>query len=262
MRWWPSLKRKPVEDDEEKLSEGTLISHLLELRQRILKALISIAVVFVCLLPFRSEIFTVLSRPVREQLSEGASLIATGVASPFLIPLKATLYVAIFIAMPLVLHQVWQFVAPGLYRSERRLAAPLLISSILLFYLGVAFAYLLVMELAFGFFISVTPENVMATPDISLYLSFALGVILAFGIAFQVPIATFVLVWSGLVKLETLRETRSYAFLSAFVIGMFLTPAEPLSQILMAVPMYLLYECGLFLCRIFLPEQRIEVENH
>lgn len=255
------MSKTSGQDDEEQLAEGTLISHLIELRARIFKALLAIAIVFLCLVPFTQEIFLFLSQPVREQLPEGATLIATGVASPFLVPFKATFYVAVFAAMPVVLYQIWRFVAPGLYSSERRFAVPLLISSIVLFYMGVAFAYLLVMKLAFGFFVSVTPEGVAATPDIALYLSFALGVLLAFGVAFEVPIATFILVASRLVNLEDLRKARPYVFLGSFVAGMLLTPPEPLSQTLLAVPMYLLFESGLLLSRFLLPERHVEAEE-
>lgn len=243
------------EPPEEDLPEGTLVSHLIELRQRLLKAVLAVLVIFLALVPFAQQVFVVLSHPVRERLPEGASLIATEVAAPFLVPFKATFYLAVFLAMPFVLYQAWKFVEPALYRSEKRFAVPLIFSSILLFYAGVAFAYLLVIKLAFGFFISVTPEGVLNAPDIGRYLSFVLSLFLAFGVAFQVPIATFVLAWSGLAKLETLRSVRSYVFLGAFVVGMLLTPQDPLSQTFLAIPIYLLYECGLLLSRILLPER-------
>jgi sec-independent protein translocase protein TatC len=196
---------------------------------------------------------------VRVRLPEGATLIAIEVASRFLVPFNATFYAAVFIAMPFVLYQVWMFIEPGLYRSEKRIGVPLMASSILLFYAGVAFAYLLVIKLAFGFFISATPEGVTNAPDIGRYLSFVLSLFLAFGVAFQVPIVTFVLAWSSLVKLETLRAVRPYVFLGAFVVGMLLTPQDPLSQSFLAVPIYILYEGGLLLSRILLPEQLEEV---
>lgn len=198
---------------------------------------------------------------MRERLPEGATLIATGVASPFLVPFKATMFVALFLAMPFVLYQAWQFVRPGLYRSEKRFVVPLLVASIVLFYLGVAFAYFLVIELAFGFFVSATPENVANMPDISLYLSFVLTIFFAFGVAFQVPIATFVLVWSRLVTLDALRAARSYVFVGAFVAGMVLTPPEVISMVSLAIPMYLLYECGLFLSHVLLPKRDVECEE-
>ena len=249
------------QEDDEQLAEGTLISHLLELRQRILKALLSILVVFLCLAPFAEEVFTFVSRPLRERLPEGATLIATGVASPFMVPFKATMFVALFLAMPFVLYQVWQFVAPALYRSEKRFVIPLLVSSIVLFYMGVAFAYFLVIELAFGFFVSVTPEHVVNMPDIGLYLSFVLTIFFAFGVAFEVPIATFVLVWSRLVTLEALRAARPYVLVGAFVVGMFLSPPEVITMVSLAVPMYLLFECGLLISRVLLPERPVECEE-
>lgn len=255
------MNERPDEVGEEKLAEGTLISHLIDLRARVFKAVLAILAVFVCLLPFTQDVFLFLSQPVREQLPEGSTLIATGVAAPFLVPFKATFYAAVFIAMPFVLYQMWRFIAPGLYRHEKRFAVPLLISSIVLFYLGVAFAYVLVMKLAFGFFVSVTPEGIAATPDISLYLSFALGLLLAFGVAFQVPVATFIIVAIGLVSREDLGRARPYVFLGAFVAGAFLSPPEPLSQVLLAVPMYLLYEFGLVLSRLLLPARHVEAEQ-
>jgi sec-independent protein translocase protein TatC len=243
------------ESPEEELAEGTLVSHLVELRQRLLKAVFVVLAVFLALVPFAQQVFIFLSHPVRERLPEGTTLIAVEVASPFLVPFKATFYAAVFIAMPFILYQAWRFVEPALYRSERRFAVPLVFSSILLFYAGVAFAYLLVIKLAFGFFISATPEGVTNAPDIGRYLSFVLNLFLAFGVAFQVPIATFVLAWSGLAQLETLRAVRSYVFLGAFVVGMLLTPSDPLSQTFLAIPIYLLYECGLLLSRFLLPER-------
>ena len=180
-------------------------------------------------------------------------MIATQVASPFLTPFKTTFWVALFIAMPVVIYQVWGFVAPGLYRKEKRFVVPLLVSSILLFYCGMAFAYWLVFPLMFAFFNAVAPEGVTVMTDINYYLDFVLSIFFAFGIVFEVPIATFVLVWSGLVKLETLTKNRAYVFLGAFVIGMFITPPDVLSQTLIAVPMYLLYEAGIIMARVLLP---------
>jgi sec-independent protein translocase protein TatC len=234
----------------EKLSEGTLISHLVELRSRLLKSAAAILGIFVCLVPFAETIFTLVATPLMDQLPEGATMIATQVASPFLTPFKMTLFVALFLAMPVVLYQIWRFVAPGLYRNEKRFAFPLLISSILLFYAGVAFAYYVVFPLMFGFFAAVAPEGVTMMTDISSYLDFILTLFFAFGLAFEVPIATVMLVWSGLVDVKTLGRARPYIFLGAFVAGMFLTPPDALSQTLLAVPIYLLYEVGLILCRM------------
>jgi sec-independent protein translocase protein TatC len=240
---------------DEQLAEGTLLSHLIELRSRLLKAAVAVLVLFVCLVPFAENIFTLVAEPLMQQLPEGAEMIATQVASPFLTPFKLTLFVALFFAMPVVLYQIWQFIAPGLYKKEKRFAFPLLISSILLFYGGVAFAYYAVFPLMFGFFAAVTPEGVTMMTDISAYLDFILTLFFAFGLAFEVPIATVMLVWSGLVKTSTLRGARAYVFLGAFVAGMFLTPPDAISQTLLAVPVYLLYESGLILCRVLGVEQ-------
>lgn len=236
--------------EDEKLAEGTLLSHLIELRSRLLKAAVAVLVLFVCLVPFAEVIFTLVAEPLMQQLPEGAEMIATQVASPFLTPFKLTLFVALFFAMPVVLYQIWQFVAPGLYRKEKRFAVPLLFSSIVLFYGGVAFAYYAVFPLMFSFFAAATPEGVTMMTDISAYLDFILTLFFAFGLAFEVPIATVMLVWSGLVKTSALRRARAYVFLGAFVVGMFLTPPDAISQTLLAVPVYLLYESGLILCRV------------
>jgi sec-independent protein translocase protein TatC len=185
-----------------------------------------------------------------ERLPENATMIATQVASPFIIPFKTSLFVAVFLSMPVILHQVWGFIAPGLYRKEKRFASPLLISSIVLFYAGVAFAYFVVFPLMFGFFAAVSPEGVTMMTDISSYLDFILTIFFAFGLAFEVPIATVMLVWSGLVSLETLGKARAYVFLGAFVMGMLLTPPDAISQTLLAVPVYILYEGGLMLAKV------------
>ena len=246
----PELGAAPPEADAEKLAEGTLISHLIELRSRLLKAAAAILVLFICLVPFAQTIFTVVATPLMDRLPEGATMIATQVASPFLTPFKMTLFVALFLAMPVILYQLWHFVAPGLYRNEKSFAFPLLLSSIVLFYGGVAFAYYVVFPLMFGFFAAAAPEGVTMMTDISAYLDFILTLFFAFGIAFEVPIATVMLVSSGLVSTKSLRQARAYVFLGAFVAGMFLTPPDAISQTLLAVPVYLLYESGLVLCRI------------
>jgi sec-independent protein translocase protein TatC len=239
---------------EEELAEGTLISHLVELRQRLVRATIAVGIVFVCLVPFAQEIYTIIAQPIMAKLGV-ENMIIIGVAAPFLTPFKTTLFAALFIAMPIVLYQVWQFVAPGLYRNEKRFALPLLISSIVLFYCGIAFAYFAVFPLVFGFFAAVVPEGVAWTPDINEYLSFILTIFLAFGLAFEVPIATFMLVWTRLVSLQALSKARAYVLLGTFVVGMFLTPPDMISQTLLAVPMYLLYESGLVLSRILLADR-------
>jgi sec-independent protein translocase protein TatC len=246
------MSAKP-DEPEEQLAEGTLMSHLLELRSRLMKAVIAVIVVLLGLMPFMNRVFEYVSKPLREALPEGSQMIVTDVAAPFLTPFKTVCFVALFIAMPVVLFQVWQFVAPGLYKREKRLAIPLMISSILLFYLGIAFAYFLVFRVMFAFFAAATPGGVEMTPDISAYLSFVLGIFLAFGVAFEVPIATVMLIWSGLVSPEALRKARPYVFLGAFVVGMLLTPPDVFSQTMLAIPMYLLYEGGLLMARVLLP---------
>jgi sec-independent protein translocase protein TatC len=247
--------------DQEQLAEGTLISHLVELRSRIMKAMLAVAIVFVCLLPFTQEIFTIVAGPLRQALPEEWSMIATRPASPFLTPFMTTLFVAVFIAMPVVLYQIWEFVAPGLYRREKRFALPLMISSIVLFYAGVAFAYYVVFPLMFSFFAMMTPDGVAMMTDIGEYLSFVLTLFLAFGISFEVPIATVMLIWSGLVDVRKLKAARAYVFLGAFVIGMFLTPPDVISQTLLALPMYLLYETGLIMAKFMVPEKMTPVEE-
>ena len=241
-------------EPEEQLAEGTLMSHLLELRSRLLKAIAAIVVVFLALSPFTQRVFEVVSAPLIAVLPEGSQMIATDVASPFITPFKTTFFVALFIAMPIVIFQVWQFVAPGLYKREKRFAIPLIVSSVVLFYTGIAFAYFVVFRLMFSFFARVVPGGVTMAPDISSYLSFVLGIFLAFGLAFEVPIATVMLIWSGLVSLKTLQSGRRYAFLGAFVIGLLLTP-DMFSQTLLALPMYLLYEGGMIMAKIMLPEK-------
>ncbi|HEX7081166.1 MAG TPA: twin-arginine translocase subunit TatC [Gammaproteobacteria bacterium] len=241
--------------EDEKLAEGTLISHLVELRSRMMKSLLAVGVVFLCLVPFSQRIFTAIAAPLMSRLPEGATMIATQVASPFLTPFKTTLFVALFVAMPAVLYQAWAFIAPGLYRREKRFALPLLVSSIVLFYTGIAFAYYLVFPLMFGFFVGSTPEGVAVMTDINSYLTFVLTLFLAFGLSFEVPIGTVLLIWSGLIDVRKLRAARPYVFLGAFVVGMFLTPPDVISQTLLALPMYMLYEGGLIMARFLLPEK-------
>lgn len=248
-------------DEKEELAEGTLISHLVELRSRLMKVVLSVAVVFICLVPFAQEIFTLVADPLMSRLPEGSTMIATRPAAPFLTPFKTAMFVALFVAMPVVLYQLWEFVAPGLYKREKRFAFPLLISSIVLFYTGIAFAHYVVFPLMFSFFAQATPVGVEMMTDINEYLSFILTLFLAFGLAFEVPIATMMLIWSGLVSVEKLRSARAYVFLGAFVIGMFLTPPDVISQTLLALPMYLLYEAGLIMSRIMLPEKTGAVED-
>jgi len=244
-----SEETKPKEDDEE-LEETTLLSHLIELRSRLLKIAAAVVLVFVVLLPWSRDIFELVSAPLREVLP-GNAMIATAVASPLLTPFKLTFFVALFIAMPIVLYQVWAFVAPGLYKKEKNFAVPLLASSIALFYLGIAFAYYVVFPLIFGFFTAVAPDGVEVQTDISLFLDFITTIVFAFGLAFEVPIATVLVVWTGLTTPEKLGKARAYVFLGAFVVGMLLTPPDIISQTLLAVPVYLLYELGILMAKLF-----------
>jgi sec-independent protein translocase protein TatC len=234
----------------EELAEASLMSHLLELRSRLLKAMGAVLAVLVCLLPFTQKVFEAVARPLMAQLPKGATMIATEVASPFLTPFKATFYVAILVAIPIVIYQIWAFVAPGLYRREKRLAVPLLISSVVLFYVGVAFAYFVIFPVMFGFFATSAPAGVQVMTDINHYLDFVLVLFVAFGVAFEVPVATVLLVLTGMVRIETLTGNRQYVLLGAFVVGMLLTPPDVFSQTLLAVPMYLLYEAGIVMARI------------
>ncbi|MHC6227088.1 twin-arginine translocase subunit TatC [Pseudomonas sp. X10] len=225
-----------------------LTEHLRDLRRRLVRCLLAIAVMFAGLFPFAQTLYTLVSEPLRRYLPESASMIATSVTSPFLAPFKLTLMCALFVAMPILLHQAWGFIAPGMYRRERRIALPLLISSIVLFYAGMAFAFFLVFPMMFGFFASVTPNGVAMMTDISLYLDFVMALFLAFGLAFEIPVATFIVVWAGLVDTATLRRSRPYVIVGCFVVGMILTPPDVFSQTLLAVPMWLLFEVGLVAC--------------
>ena len=234
----------------ETLAEGTLISHLLELRNRLVRAFAAVFLIFIPSAIFRNEIFETLARPLLLQLPQGSSLIATGVMSPFATPFKLAFFFALFVAMPWILYQVWAFVAPGLYRREKRFAVPLLVSSIVLFYVGTFFAYKFVFPMAFHFFTTSTPEGVRMMTDINSYLDFALTMFFAFGIAFEVPVVVVLLTLTGLVTAEKLAKARGYVIIGIFVAAAILTPPDPLSQILMAIPMWLLYEGGLVMARI------------
>ncbi len=228
-----------------------LISHLIELRNRLLKAIVSVMVVFLGLIWFANEIYEFVSAPLIERLPEGATMIATDVASPFFAPLKLTLVASIFVAVPLILYQIWAFVAPGLYKHERKLIMPLLFSSSVLFYCGVAFAYFVVFPLVFGFFTAISLGGVEFATDISSYLDFVLALFMAFGIAFEVPVAIILLCWTGATDVKSLSEKRPYIVVAAFVVGMMLTPPDMISQTLLAIPMCLLFEVGLFFARFY-----------
>jgi sec-independent protein translocase protein TatC len=240
-------------------AEGTLLSHLVELRSRLLKMVVAILVLFICLVPFADRIFTLTAEPLMARLPEGTTMIATQVASPFLTPFKLSLAVAVFLAMPFLLYQAWAFVAPGLYKHERRLVLPLMASSIVLFYSGVAFAYYVVFPLMFAFFTAVAPTGVTVMTDIAAYLDFVLALFFAFGFAFEVPVATVLAVWAGFTTPAKLAQKRPYVLLSAFVLGMLLTPPDIISQTLLAVPVYILFEAGIIMARILVPGHK-EVE--
>ena len=246
----------------EMLEEGTLVSHLVELRTRLIRAAIAVLAIFACLAPFSDKVFKIVADPLMSQMAdlngEGGiqmQMIATQVASPFLVPFKTCMWVALFIAMPVVIYQVWAFVAPGLYKQEKRFAIPLVASSILLFYTGVLFAYSVVFPLMFAFFTAAAPEGVAVMTDINSYLDFVLAIFFAFGLAFEVPIATVMLVWSGLTTTKSLGQKRAYVFLGSFVFGMLLTPPDVISQTLLAVPVYLLYEVGILMAKLMVKKK-------
>ena len=221
-----------------------LIAHLVELRNRLLRSVIFVLVVFCALVYWANDIYTLLATPLTSNLPAGATMIATNVATPFFTPIKLTIVTAIFLSVPYILYQIWAFVAPALYKHEKRLIYPLLVSSTLLFYCGVAFAYYVVFPIVFGFLTSTTPEGVQMATDISSYLDFVLTIFLAFGICFEVPVAIILLCWAGITTPEDLREKRPYIIVAAFIIGMLLTPPDIFSQTLLAVPMCLLFEVG------------------
>jgi sec-independent protein translocase protein TatC len=240
--------------------EQPFLSHLLELRDRILRMLLAIAVVFLGLMPFTNSIYTFVAEPLLHAMPAGTTMIATEVASPFLAPFKLTLVAAVFLAMPFILYQFWAFVAPGLYQHERKLVMPLVASSVVLFFTGAAFAYFIVFPMIFAFFQATAPEGVAVMTDINHYLDFVLTLFFAFGVAFEIPIATILLVWIGVLEPEKLKEMRPYVIVGAFVIGMFLTPPDILSQTFLAVPMWLLFEVGLYASRFFVRREEDAAE--
>ncbi|GAB2780356.1 twin-arginine translocase subunit TatC [Halomonas shantousis] len=230
--------------------QAPLIEHLIELRSRLMKAVIVVLVIFVGLYAFSNDIYRFVADPLMALLPAGSQMIATEVASPFLAPFKLTLVVAVFASIPFILHQAWAFIAPGLYEHEKLLALPLLASSIALFYGGAAFAYFVVFPLLFDFFVHTGPENIAIMTDINQYLNFVLKLFFAFGVAFEIPIATFLLIWTGASSVESLSKKRPYVILGCFVIGMLLTPPDVISQSLLAVPMWLLFEVGILFARL------------
>lgn len=238
-----------------------LINHLLELRDCLLRIIICILLVFAVLVFFSNDIYHAVALPLISQLPQGSSMIATNVAAPFFTPIKLTVVAAIFVSVPYILYQIWAFVAPALYQHEKRLIYPLLASSTLLFYVGVAFAYYVVFPLVFGFLTRTAPEGVRIATDISSYLDFVLTLFMAFGICFEVPIAIVLLCWSGVTDRQSLASKRPYIFVACFIIGMFLTPPDIFSQTLLAIPMYLLFEVGVFFARFYQPKDEESSEG-
>ena len=236
-------------------SERPLIAHLLELRTRLLRGVVGLVLVLLCLLPFANKLYALLAQPLLDKLPKGGQLIATQVASPFFAPMKLAFFVALVVAMPWLLYQAWAFVAPGLYRREKRLALPLLSSALLLFYAGCAFAYFLVLPMVFGFLARVTPEGVAMMTDISAYLDFVLVMFLAFGLAFELPVALVILSLLGWVTPAQLREARGYAVVGIFIIAAIVTPPDVVSQLMLAIPMVLLYEAGILASVLVTPRR-------
>ena len=235
---------------EPSLNDQPLIAHLIELRDRLIRILVVILIFFLGFIAFANDLYAYLANPLQSLLPEGASMIATQVASPFLAPFKLALYLSVYCGAPMILYQLWGFIAPGLYDNEKKIAGPLLISSIVLFYAGMAFAYFAVFPLVFGFFTTVGPTGVTVMTDIDAYLSFVLKLFLAFGLAFEIPIATMLLIKAGIASPDSLKDKRPYVFIGCFVVGMLVTPPDVISQTLLAVPMWLLFEVGLIGARL------------
>lgn len=249
-------------EQPEQDQEQPLVQHLIELRDRLLRALLVILVIFLGLFYFANDIYTFVSAPLQALLPENSTMIATEVASPFLTPFKLTLFVSLFLSMPFLLFQIWSFIAPGLYQREKRIAIPLLISSILLFYAGIAFAYFVVFPLIFSFFTSIGPSNVTIMTDIGSYLDFVMKLFFAFGLAFEIPVATVLLILAGIVTPQGMAQKRPYVIVGCFVFGMLLTPPDVLSQALLAVPMWMLFELGLVFGRLLkAPQAKAENEE-
>ena len=240
-------QHKPAQDQEQ-----PFITHLVELRDRLLRIVLVVLVIFLGLFSFANDLYSLLAEPLLKHLPEGGSMIATEVASPFLTPFKLAFISAIFLGIPYILYQAWAFIAPGLYQHEKRLAFPLMVSSILLFYAGMAFAYFVVFPLVFGFLTGTAPEGVAVMTDITRYLDFVLKMFFAFGVAFEVPIATILLCWTGMTTPDSLAEKRPYIIVFAFIIGMLLTPPDVFSQTLLAIPMWMLFETGVWISRMML----------
>ena len=246
-----NLSQKKVAE----IKENSFLSHLFELRDRLIRIVITILIIFVALFSFSNQIYLIVAEPLHSILPKGQTMIATGVISPFLTPFKLTLVVSFYIAIPMVLYQVWAFVAPGLYKNEKRFMLPLAVSSTLLFYLGMVFAYFVVLPIVFPFLAGTTPDGIAYTPDIKEYLDFVLKMFFAFGVAFEVPIATFLLVKTGMTTAESLSQKRPFLIVGSFIVGMLLTPPDIISQTLLALPMWILFEIGLLFAK------RIKVDD-
>ncbi len=237
------------ESDKTEDEPQTLLFHLMELRSMLMRSVIVVVVLFACLMPFGKQLFEMASAPLVAKLPDNASMIATNVISPFLTPFKLSFFTALFLAMPYLLYQLWGFVAPGLYKSEKKVAIPLLASSIALFYSGILFVYFVLFPVVFSFVVKVTPGTAIMMTDISQYLNFMLALFLVFGLAFEIPVATVLIVWTGITTPDELAKKRPYILIGAFTLGMFLTPPDIISQVMLAIPMYALYELGLFMAR-------------
>ena len=249
------------DENLDQTATGSLMSHLIELRDRVVRMVIAVLVIFAGLFYWANDIYVYLAEPLTRHLPEGSNMIAIDVASPFLTPFKLVLMLSVFLAMPVILYQLWAFVAPGLYASEKRIAGPLLVSSILLFYAGVAFAYYIVFPLVFGFFTSIGPEMVAISTDIGRYLDFVLALFFGFGLAFEVPIATIILVAIGFTTPKKLASKRPFIIVGAFIIGMLLTPPDVISQVLLALPMWILFEGGLIASKIIFADRDFDDEE-
>ncbi len=247
----------------EPTKSATLFDHLLELRTRLLHAVLGILIIFCCLVYFAQDIYQYLAQPLLETMPAGSQMIATDVASPFFAPFKLTIVLSVFLAMPYILYQLWSFIAPGLYQNEKKLIAPLMLGSTVLFYSGIAFAYFIVFPVVFAFFTSVAPEGVVIATDISSYLDFVLKLFFAFGAAFEIPIAIILLCWTGVTTPNSLRQKRPYVVVGAFVLGMLLTPPDIISQSMLAIPMLILFEVGIIIASFYYKENDEEEEmNH
>lgn len=236
-------------------TEDTFISHLIEMRDRLLRAVIAVVIIFIILFPWAQDLYALLAKPMLASLPQGGQMIATEVTTPFFVPIKVTMMTAFLLAMPWVFYQAWAFVAPGLYQHEKRLGVPLVVASVILFLLGMAFAYFLVFPVVFGFIVGVAPEGVAVMTDIGKYLDFVMTLFMAFGITFEVPVAVVLLVKMGMVSIAKLREIRPYVIVGAFVIGAIFTPPDVISQFMLAIPMWLLYELGILVAAMITKRQ-------